>query len=150
MVKNNTNLPSTSKFRNLDHVIVDDSQNDSDDDGEVESGNTTIPKVVVYQVYEESETFEKVMKEKPPHYLESNSVVYPYFKCIDSLVFTNQVFVTTENGEKVNPEINKVVVEDNKEATKEGFFSNQSIVENNLNKNSLAFQRSQQKECLGG
>lgn len=30
--------------------------------------------------------------------------------------------------------------EDNKEATKEGFFSNESTVENNLNKNSFTFQ----------
>ena len=32
----------------------------------------------------------------------------------------NQVFVTSGNRDKVKPEINKIVEEDNKEASKEG------------------------------
>ena len=83
--------------------------------------------------------------EKGPHYLESNSVVYPNFKCTDDAVFPNQVFITTRNGDKDNPEVNKIVDEDKKETTKERFLSNQSTVENTLNKNSSTFQRKNQK-----
>ena len=43
------------------------------------------------------------MKEKGSHYLEPNSMVYPNFKCSDNVVFPNQVFVTTGNGEGVKP-----------------------------------------------
>lgn len=109
MVKNNTDLPLTSKVHDLDHVIVEDCQIDSDDDDEVESSDTNIPRVFVDQAYEESEKFEKVMKEKGPRYLESSSMVYSNFKCNDNLVFLNKVFVTIGNGEKVNLVINKIV-----------------------------------------
>lgn len=74
------------------------------------------------------------MKEKGSHYLEPSSVVYP-----------NQEFLTSGNGDKVKPEINKIVNEDNKEVLKEGFFWNQSAIENNLNKSSSTFQRQKLK-----
>ena len=45
----------------------------------------------------------------------------------------------------MNPEINKIVVEDNKEVSKEGFFLIQSTVENTLNKTSSTFQRQKPK-----
>lgn len=80
------------------------------------------------------------MKEKGSHYLEANSVVYPNFKYIDNVIFPNQVFVTTGNGDKVKPEFNKMIEEDNKTASKEGFFSNQSTVKNNHTTNSYSFQ----------
>ena len=146
MEKVNTDQPSTSKVHDYNRVIVEDSQTDSDNDEEEFPIKTTIPRVVVDQVYEEIEKFKKVMKEKAPHYLESNSVVYPNFKCTDDVVFTNYVFVNTGNGDKVNPEINKIVIEDNKEVSKEAFFSNQSKVENTLNKNSSTFQRKKPKQ----
>ena len=85
------------------------------------------------------------MKEKGPHYLESNYVVYPNFKCTNDVVFPNQVFVTTGSGYKVNHEISKIIVEGNKGASKERFFSNQRTVENSPNKNSSTFQRQKPK-----
>ena len=81
------------------------------------------------------------MKEKGSHYLEPNFVVCPTFKCTHNVIFPNQVFVTKGNGESVKPEINKLVEEDNKKASKDGFFSNQSIIENNMTKNSYTFPR---------
>lgn len=93
LVKNNTDEPSTSKVHDRDRVIVEDSLTDSDDDNEVDSSDIIISRVVVEQVYEETDKFNKVMKETCPHYLESNFVVYPNFKCIDDVVFPNQVFV---------------------------------------------------------
>ena len=69
------------------------------------------------------------MKERGPYYLESNSVVHPNLKCIDDIVFTNQVFVTSGNGDKVKPVINKMVVEDNKAILKEGFSQIKALLE---------------------
>lgn len=40
----------------------------------------------------------------------------------------------------MKPEISKLVEEDNKKVSKEGFFSNQSTIENNLTRNSYTFQ----------
>lgn len=138
MEKVNTDQPSTSKVHKYDHVVVEDYKTDSDEDDVLIA--TTIPRFVAEQVYEETKQFKKVMKEKGPHYLQSNLVVYLNFKCTDEVVLPNQVFVTTGNGDKVHPEINKIVEEDNKAATKEGLFSNQSRVENTLNKKSTTFQ----------
>lgn len=45
----------------------------------------------------------------------------------------------------MNPEINKIVDEDKKIITKDGFFSNQSMIENTLNNNSTNFQRQKPK-----
>ena len=81
------------------------------------------------------------MKEKGSHFLEPNTVVYPNFKCSVEVVFPNQVFVTSGNVDKVTPEINKTVEEDDMKVLKEGYFSNQSTVENNLTKNSYTFKR---------
>ena len=50
---------------------------------------TTIPRVVVDQVFDENEKFDTIMKEKGSHYLETNSVVYPNFKCLDEVIFPN-------------------------------------------------------------
>ena len=47
---------------------------------------------------------------------------------------------------KLKHEINKIVDEDNKGVSKEGFFSNQITVENTLNKNSSTFQRQKPKQ----
>lgn len=123
LIKINTNQPSTSKFYDPHHVTIEDSQTGSDDDDDDDvSKETTIPQVVVDQVCEETEKFKKILKEKVSHYLETNNVAYPNFKCSDDVIFPNQVFVTSGNGDKVKHEINKIVKEDNKEASKEGFF----------------------------
>ena len=62
------------------------------------------------------------MKEKGAHYLETHSVVYPNFKCTDDVIFPNQVFITTENVDQIKPKFNKLVEEDNKKTSNEGFF----------------------------
>lgn len=68
-------------------MVIEDCDIDSDEDeAPIE---TTILSVVFEQVYEETKMFEKVLKEKGPHYLESNSVVYPSFKGTDEVVFPN-------------------------------------------------------------
>ena len=51
--KVNTDQPSTLKAHDYDHVEVKDHDSDSDED------ETTIPRVVVNQVYEETEKFKK-------------------------------------------------------------------------------------------
>ena len=93
------------------------------------------------QVFGDTGKFDKVLPEKGAHYLETNIVVYPNFKCIDDVIFPNQVFVTIGNVENVKQEFKKLVEEDNKKTIEEGFFSNQSSVENNLTTNSYVFQR---------
>ena len=60
------------------------------------------------------------MKEKGAHYLKTNTVVYPNFKCTDDVIFPNQVFVTTINVERINLEFKKLVDEDNMQTSKEG------------------------------
>ncbi|XP_052624916.1 uncharacterized protein LOC128132402 [Lactuca sativa] len=147
-VKVDTTQPSTSKVHDHDHVTVEGSQTYSDDDDDVSKETTKhddvpkkIPRVVVDQFFDETEKFDKIMKEKGSHYLEKSTVVYPNFKCTDDVIFPNQVFVTTGNSDKIKPEFNNLVGEDNKKASKEGFFANQSTVENNLTKNSYTFQR---------
>ena len=87
-VKVNTTLPSTLKIHDLDHVIVEDSQTVNDDAPK----EKTIFRVVVDQVYGETEKFDSVMKEKGPHYLESNSIVYPNFTCTDDVIFPKSSF----------------------------------------------------------
>ena len=59
------------------------------------------------------------MTGKGAHYLKMNLVVCPNFKCIDNVVFPNQVFVTTGNVENIKPEINKLTEEENKQTTDE-------------------------------
>lgn len=125
----------------LDLVTVEDSQTDSDEYHDVISKETTIYLVVFEQVYENTEKFDTIMKEKGSHFLEPNTIMYPNIKCLDEVVLPNQVFVTSGNGDKVKPKINKLVKEDNKNVLKEGFFSTQNTVENNLIKNSCTFQR---------
>lgn len=159
MVKDDIGRPSTSKYFDFDYVEVRDSQTDSsdDEDDEIKTSNvcktkkkvsteTSIPRVVVKQVYGETEKFDTVMNEKGAHYLETNTVVYPNFTCTDEVVFPNQVFFTTGNAENVKPEFNKMIEEDNKRSTDEGFFANQNIVENNITKNSYVFQKQKSKE----
>lgn len=141
MAKVNSDQPSTSKACDpFDQVVVEDYESDEDD----VLNETPIPWVVEH-VYEETKEFEKVLKDKVAHYLESNLVSYPSFKWTDEVVFPNQVLVTSGNGDKVNPEKNKLVEEDNKDVRKEGFYLNQSIVENSLNKNSTTWQRQKPK-----
>ncbi|XP_023759875.1 uncharacterized protein LOC111908280 [Lactuca sativa] len=153
MVEDDTDKPSTSNVCNFDHVSVRDSQTDSSDDEDEEkvlnnskpqkyvSNEKTIKQIVVDQVFGDTKNFDKVLFEKGAHFLETNIVVYPNFKCTDDVLFTNQVFFTTGNVENIKLEFNKMVKEDNKKISDEGFFSNQSTVENNLTKNSSVFQR---------
>ena len=100
----------------------------------------TSPRVVVNQVFDNTKEFDKILNEKGAHYLETNTVVYPNFKCTDDIIFPNQVFVTTGNVEKIKPEFNKMVENDNQKSTTEGFFGNQNTVENNFTQNSYVFQ----------
>ena len=93
-IKIDTNQPSTSKVFDRGHVIVEDYQTDSDNEEDVSkekispvvSKETTIPRIVEDQVYEETKKFDKIMKEKGSHYLDSNMVVYLIFKCIDDVL----------------------------------------------------------------
>ncbi|XP_052622678.1 uncharacterized protein LOC128127967 [Lactuca sativa] len=78
-----------------------------------------IPRIVVDQVFGDTQKFEKVTNEKGEHYLETNTVVYPNFKCTDDVIFPNQVFVTTGNVENIKPELKKMIEEDNSKTTEE-------------------------------
>ena len=49
-----------------------------------------------------------MFKDKGKHYMESNLVVYHRLKGTDEVVFPNQVFITSGNGDKVNPEYKKI------------------------------------------
>lgn len=101
MVEDNTDRPYTSNVCDFDHVSVRDSQTDSSDDENEEkvsnnsepeknvSNETSIPRVVVDQVFGDTENFDKVLSEKSTQYLETNTVVYPNFKCLDDVVFSN-------------------------------------------------------------
>ena len=138
MSKVNSDQPSTSKVCDpLDHVVAEDYVSDEDDI----SNEKPITSVVVEQVFEESKEYKKVLKDKGKHYLESHSVVYPRFKDTYEVLFSNQVFVTTGNGDKVDPELNKLIKEDNKGVKKESFYSNQNTIENGLNKNLTTCQQ---------
>ncbi|XP_023757104.2 uncharacterized protein LOC111905646 [Lactuca sativa] len=149
MVEKETDIPPTSKVCDMNFVNVKDSQTDDSDDEDEEKfskGNKSskeeeTPRIVVDQVYGNTQKFKKVMTEKGEHYLETNIVVYSNFKCTDDVIFPNQVFVTIGNVENIKPELKKFVEEDNSKTTDEGFFANQSTVENNLTKNSYVFQR---------
>lgn len=77
------------------------------------------------------------MKEKGKHFLQTNSVLSP--TCIKGL--PNQVFVTTGNGDIVDPKIIELLKEDNSEVTDEGFYSNQNVIENGLNQGYKVLQR---------
>ncbi|XP_052619539.1 uncharacterized protein LOC128125946 [Lactuca sativa] len=142
--KTDTGQASTSKVCDDEYVSLKDSQIDNNDDeediDEILKENE-IPRVGVDQVYGETEHLDKVMIEKGAHYIETHLVVYPNFKCSDDVIFRNQMFITTENVDQIKLEFNKMVEDDNKKTSNEGFFSNQSIVENNLTKNSYTFQR---------
>ncbi|XP_023733619.1 uncharacterized protein LOC111881461 [Lactuca sativa] len=118
-----TDKPSTSKVCDLDFVEIKDSQIDDSDDEKEEI------------------VLKKKKSSKGAHFLETNTVVYPNFKCSDDVIFPNQVFVTTGNVENVKPKFKKLVKEDNLKTTYDGFFLNQSTVENNLTKNSYVFNR---------
>ncbi|XP_023737287.1 uncharacterized protein LOC111885248 [Lactuca sativa] len=97
-IKVNKDQSPTSNVFNPDHVTVEDSQTDNDDDDEVSKETkdpnvlkeTQIPRIAKDQVYKETKKFDKTMKEKSSHYLEPNYVVYPNFKCTDNVVFSNQ------------------------------------------------------------
>ncbi|XP_023748037.1 uncharacterized protein LOC111896263 [Lactuca sativa] len=52
------------KFCDLDHVTVEDSQTDSDDDNDVVPKETIISRVVVDQVFDETKKLDKILKEK--------------------------------------------------------------------------------------
>ena len=127
----------------LDRVIVKDYMSDEDD----VSNETPTPEVIVKLVYEESKEYTKVLRNKGQHFMESNSIVYPMFKCTDEVVLPNRVFITSGKGDNVNPKLNKLVEEDNKDVTKDGFYSNQSTVENGLSKSSKTFQRQKPKRA---
>ncbi|XP_052622499.1 uncharacterized protein LOC128127833 [Lactuca sativa] len=153
LVKIDTDQPSTSKVCDMEFVEIHDSQIDYSDNEEESTNSKTnksskeveIPRVVVDQVYMDSQEFEQILSEEGAHYLETNIVVYPIFKCTDDIVFPNQIFVTTGNVENIKPEFKILVEEDNKKTSDEGFFSNQSTIENNLTKNSYIFQRQKPK-----
>ncbi|XP_023768575.1 uncharacterized protein LOC111917153 [Lactuca sativa] len=149
MVENEIDIPSTSKVCDMNFVDLKDYQTDDSDDEDVEKvlkekaslKEEEIPRIVVDQVYGDTQKFEKMMNEKGEHYLETNTVVYRNFKSSVDVIFPNQVFVTTKNVENIKPELKKMVEEDNTKTTEEGFFANQNTVENNLTKNSYVFQR---------
>ncbi|XP_052627545.1 uncharacterized protein LOC128134134 [Lactuca sativa] len=127
IVENETDTTSTSKVGELNYVDLKDYQTDDSDDEEVEkvskekasSKKDEIPRIVVDQVYGDTQKFEEVMNEKGPHYLETNRVVFPNFKCTDDVIFPNQVFVTKGNVENIKPELKKLVEEDNSKTTEE-------------------------------
>ena len=117
LIKIETDKPSTSKVCDMEYVEIHESQTD-DSDNEKENSKAKpiqktkgieIPRVVVDQVYLDTQEFEKILSEKGAHYLESNTVVYPIFKCTDDIVFPNQVFVTTGNVENIKPEFKKMI-----------------------------------------
>ncbi|CAI9299943.1 unnamed protein product [Lactuca saligna] len=81
------------------------------------STDTSPTRVVVEQVYGDPKEFNKIHIDKGAHYLEPNTIVYPNFTCTNKTVFPNQVFVTTGNVEKIKPEVNKMIENDNKQST---------------------------------
>ncbi|KAL7618630.1 hypothetical protein Lser_V15G03678 [Lactuca serriola] len=127
IVEYETDIPSTSKVGEMNFVDLKDCQTDDSDDEEVEkvskekvsSKEEEIPRIVVDQVYGDTQNFEEVMKEKGSHYLETNTVVFPNFKCTDDVIFPNQVFVTKGNVKNIKPELKKMVEEDNSKTTEE-------------------------------
>lgn len=74
------------------------------------------------------------MTEKGKNFLEQNVVFYPQFKD-----FPNQNFVTPGNGEIVNSKMEDLLEEHYKKVTNDGFYSNQNMVQNNLNQSSKSF-----------
>nr|KAJ0198423.1 hypothetical protein LSAT_V11C700376100 [Lactuca sativa] len=134
--------PSTSQTCDFDNVEVESSKSDDtdEDEEEVKDSHESPQRVVVNQVFGDTKEFDKVLDDKGAHYLETNTVVYPNFPCTYNTVFPNQVFVTTGNVEKIKPEFNKMVENDNKRSTTERFFADQKMVENNLTQNSYVFQ----------
>ena len=48
--------------------------------------------------------------------------------------------MTKENVENFDPKINELLKKDNQNVTNEGFYSNQNMEENTLNKRSHVFQ----------
>ena len=130
MVDDDTDRPSTSNVCDIDHLSIKDSQTDSSDDesedevsnnSETEKhvSNKTINKqIVVDQVFTDTENFEKVLLKKSAHFVETNTVAYPNFKCSDDVVYHNQVFITTRNVENIS-ELNIMVEEDNKKTSEE-------------------------------
>nr|KAJ0207989.1 hypothetical protein LSAT_V11C500266000 [Lactuca sativa] len=154
IVKDENDIPSTSQHCNFDNVEVESWKTDDTDENkeDVKDSHETPQRVVVDQVFGDTKEFDKILNDKGAHYLETNTVVYPNFTCTNNTIFPNQVFVTNGNVEKIKPEFNKMVENDNKRSTTEGFFANQNTVENNLTQNSYVFQRqkSSQKWVVKG
>ncbi|XP_052622721.1 uncharacterized protein LOC128128007 [Lactuca sativa] len=116
-VKIDTDKPSTSKVFYSNFVDIRESQTDDSDD-----------------------VNDDEVQQEPTSNNDSKENEIPQI-CTDDVRFPNQVFVTTGNVEKVQPEFKKLVEEANKKTIEEGYFSNQNIIENNLTKNSYGFQR---------
>ena len=111
---------------------ITNNESDSDDD----SCEKEMSRVGEDQVFEDTKEFTKILKEKGKHLSEQSSVLYP--TCVKGL--PNQVFVTTGNGDNVDPKINELLKEDNSKVTDEVFYSYQNVIENGLNQRSKAFE----------
>ncbi|CAI9262401.1 unnamed protein product [Lactuca saligna] len=102
--------PESKKVHNWKSDDTDENKQDVKDSHEIP------PRVVVDQVFGDTKGFDKILSDKGAHYLETNTVVYPNFICTDKTIFPNQVFDTTGNPEKINPEFNKIVENNNQRA----------------------------------